>query len=272
MDVLDVTIVDIALPHAQRDLGFSHGDRQWIVTAYSLAYGSLLLLSGRVCDLVGHRTMLLTGLVAFACGSALGGAAPGFAVLVTARALQGTAGAIPAPAALSPLSTTFTQTKERAKASAVFGAISGSGAAVGMLLGGILTQYLNWRSTLYVNVVIAAVALIGTLLLIPRQTTPAQRPRPDTPGALIASAGLLSIAYGFADVEAHSWSATSTWGFLAAGAVLLAGFTRWQTRATNPLLPLRIPADRTRGGAHLAIFISGIGLFARSRSSTTTSR
>jgi EmrB/QacA subfamily drug resistance transporter len=261
MDVLDITIVNIALPSAQRDLGFSAGDRQWIVTAYSLAFGSLLLLSGRISDLVGRRVMFLAGLVAFGGASALGGAAPDFAVLVTARALQGAAGAMLAPAALSLLSTTFTQAKERATAFAVFGGIAGSGAAIGLLLGGVLTQFLDWRYTLFVNVAISAVALAGAVILIPRQAETRDRPHLDLPGALLVSAGLFGIVYGFANVESHPWSAPGTWGFLAGGAVLLAAFAWWQTRAPHPLLPLRVIGDRTRGGSNLAIFIGGIGLF-----------
>jgi EmrB/QacA subfamily drug resistance transporter len=261
MDVLDVTIVNIALPEAQRDLGFSLGDRQWIVTAYSLAFGSLLLLCGRVSDLVGRRMMFLIGLVGFASASALGGAAPNFEVLVTARALQGAAGAMLAPAALSLLSTTFTEARERATAFAVFGGVAGSGAAIGMLLGGVLTEYLSWRFTLYVNVAIAAIAIIGAATLIPRQTKTDERPKLDIPGTLIVSAGLFSLVYGFANVESHPWSTPSTWGSLAAGVVLLGIFAWWQTRTKHPLLPLRVILDRTRGGSNLAIFIGGIGLF-----------
>lgn len=261
MDVLDVTIVNIALPHAQQELGFSDGDRQWIVTAYSLAFGSLLLLFGRVSDLVGRRRMLLIGLVGFALASAIGGAAPNFTVLVTARALQGAAGAMLAPAALSLLSTTFTQAKERATAFAVFGGISGSGAAVGMLLGGILTEYLDWRSTLYVNVAISIVAIAGALALVPRHSRAVERPRLDIPGTLLVCTGLFCIVHGFAMVESHPWTAPSTWGFLAAGVILLAVFIWWQGRSANPLLPLRVIIDRTRGGSNLAIFIGGVGLF-----------
>jgi EmrB/QacA subfamily drug resistance transporter len=261
MDVLDITIVNIALPSAQRDLSFSVGDRQWIVTAYSLAFGSLLLLSGRISDLVGRRVMFLAGLVLFGGASALGGAAPSFAVLVTARAVQGAAGAMLAPAALSLLSTTFTQAKDRATAFAVFGGISGSGAATGMLLGGVLTQFLSWRFTLFVNVAISAVALAGAIILIPRKQQAGPRPSLDLPGALLVCAGLFGLVYGFASVESHPWSAPGSWGFLAGGAVLLAAFAWWQTRASHPLLPLRVILDRTRGGSNLAIFIGGIGLF-----------
>jgi EmrB/QacA subfamily drug resistance transporter len=261
MIVLDVTIVNIALPDAQTSLNFSNGDRQWIVTAYSLAFGSLLLLFGRVSDLVGRRVMFLVGLVAFAAASALGGAAPNFDVLVTARALQGMAGAMLAPAALSLLSTTFTEAKERATAFAVFGGIAGSGAAIGMLLGGVLTEYLNWRWTLFVNVAISVLAIAGAATLIPRQAKTADRPRLDIPGTVIVSAGLFGIVYGFANKESHAWSAPSTWAFLAAGIVLIAVFAWWQTRASHPLLPLRVLLDRTRGGSYLAIFITGIGMF-----------
>ncbi|ACU69364.1 drug resistance transporter, EmrB/QacA subfamily [Catenulispora acidiphila DSM 44928] len=265
MDVLDVTIVNIALPDAQKSLDFSVGDRQWIVTAYSLAFGSLLLFSGRVSDLVGRRRMFLVGLVAFAAASALGGAAPDFGVLVTARAVQGAAGAMLAPAALSLLSTTFTEPKERAKAFAVFGGVSGSGAAIGMLLGGVLTEFLNWRFTLYVNVAIAVVAFIGAATLIQRrnetQSEIGERPKLDLPGTILVSAALFGIVYGFADVESHAWTAPSTWVSLTSGVVLLGVFAWWQRQAANPLLPLRIVLDRTRGGSILAIFLGSIGLF-----------
>ena len=261
MIVLDVTIVNIALPDAQKALGFSDGDRQWIVTAYSLAFGSLLLLFGRVSDVIGRRNMFLIGLVGFAAASALGGAAPNFEVLVIARALQGVAGAMLAPAALSLLSTTFTEAKERATAFAVFGGIAGSGAAIGMLLGGVLTEYLNWRWTLFVNVAISVVAIAGAATLIPRHPRTDDRPSLDIPGTVLVSAGLFGIVYGFANAESHPWSAPSTWGFLAGGIVLMAVFTWWQTRAPHPLLPLRVILERNRGGSYLAMFLTGIGMF-----------
>jgi len=261
MIVLDVSIVNIALPDAQKALGFSNGDRQWIVTAYSLAFGSLLLLFGRVSDLVGRRVMFLVGLGVFAVASFMGGISPNFDVLVTARALQGLAGAMLAPAALSLLTTTFTDAKERATAFAVFGAIAGSGAAIGLLLGGLLTEYLNWRWTLFVNVAISVIAIAGAAILIPRQVKDADRPKLDLPGTLLVSAGLLGIVYGFSNAESHPWSAPSTWGFLAVGAVLVAVFAWWQTRAAHPLLPLRVIVDRNRGGSFLAMFVTGIGVF-----------
>ncbi|MCG5433986.1 MFS transporter [Mycobacterium sp. MYCO198283] len=259
--MVDVTIVTIALPDAQHDLGFSVGDRQWIVTAYSLAFGALLLPFGRVGDLIGRRAMLLIGLSVFAGASALGGAAPGFAVLVAERAAQGVAAAMIAPAALALLSTTFTRPTERATAFAVFGGVSGSGAAIGMLLGGVLTNYFGWRSTLFVNVAISLMALTGTAALIARPPKPLHRPGVDLPDTGIAAAGLFAIGYGLAHTESHSWTAPNSWGFLAGGATLIALFAWRQTRAAHPLLPPHVVVDRTRGGANLAIFIGGIGLF-----------
>ncbi|MEU1073168.1 MULTISPECIES: MFS transporter [unclassified Streptomyces] len=260
MVVLDATIVNIALPSAQSDLGFSDGNRQWIVTAYALAFGSLLLLGGRVADLVGRKAVFLTGLVGFAVASAIGGAAPSFTVLVLARALQGVFGALLAPAALSLLTTTFTDPKERAKAFGIYGAIAGTGGAVGLLLGGLLTEYLNWRWCLYVNLIFAAIAFLGALRLL-HPGAPADRPKLDIPGTLLVSAGLFCIVFGFSNAEKHSWSSAQTWGFLAAGGVLLVAFVVWQRRAAHPLLPLRVVLDRDRGASFLAMFISGAGMF-----------
>ncbi|WP_405759967.1 MFS transporter [Streptomyces sp. NBC_01420] len=260
MVVLDATIVNIALPSAQQDLGFSDGNRQWIVTAYALAFGSLLLLGGRIADLVGRRVVFLTGLVGFAVASAIGGAAPSFEILVLARALQGLFGALLAPAALSLLTTTFTVPKERAKAFGIYGAIAGAGGAVGLLLGGVLTEYLDWRWCLYVNLLFAFVAFIGGWRLL-TPGAPADRPGLDIPGTLLVSAGLFCIVYGFSEAESHAWSSPLTWGFLVAGALLVAAFAWWQTRAAHPLLPLRVVLDRDRAASFLAMFISGGGMF-----------
>ena len=158
MVILDSTVVNIALPSAQADLGFTNGDRQWVVTAYSLAFGSLLLLGGRIADLIGRKRAFVIGLIGFAVASALGGAAPDFGLLVAARALQGAFGALLAPTALSVLTTTFTIPKERARAFGIWGAIAGAGGAIGLLLGGFLTQDINWRWNLYINVAIAVVS------------------------------------------------------------------------------------------------------------------
>ncbi|BBC30934.1 Puromycin resistance protein pur8 [Streptomyces graminofaciens] len=260
MVVLDATIVNIALPSAQKDLGFSDGDRQWVVTAYALAFGSLLLLGGRMADLFGRKMTFLVGLVGFAGASAVGGAATSFEMLVAARTGQGLFGALLAPAALSLLTTTFTDPRERGRAFGVYGAIAGAGGAIGLLLGGLLTEHLDWRWTLYVNLVFAAVAFIGGALLLQR-TTRDKTATLDIPGALLVGGGLFSLVYGFSNAETHDWSSVETWGWLVAGAVLLAVFTWWQTRSTHPLLPLRILLDRNRGASFFSVLISGAGMF-----------
>jgi EmrB/QacA subfamily drug resistance transporter len=260
MVVLDVTIVNIALPSAQQSLHFSTVDRQWVVTAYALAFGSLLLLGGRLADLFGRKVTFLTGLIGFAAASAVGGAATSFGMLVAARAFQGVCGAFLAPSALSILTTTFTDARERGKAFGVYGAIAGAGGAVGLLLGGVLTEYLSWRWCLYVNLVFAAIAAVGAATLLRRQR-PTGRPRLDIPGVLTVSGGMFCIVFGFSNAATHSWHAPSTWGFLAVGAVLLAVFAVWETRAPAPLLPLRVVLDRNRGGAYLSILIAGSGMF-----------
>jgi EmrB/QacA subfamily drug resistance transporter len=261
MVVLDATIVNIALPSAQKALGFSNGDRQWIVTAYALAFGSLLLLGGRIADLFGRKIVFLIGIVGFAGASALAGAAGSFEVLVAGRALQGLFGALLAPAALSLLTTTFTDAKERARGFAIYGAVAGSGAAVGLLLGGLLTEYFNWRWTLYVNLVIAVPAFIGGLLLLDRQKKAADRPRIDIPGTILVTTGLFSVVYGFSNANTYNWGSPMAWGFLAASAVLLVAFTWWQTKAAHPLLPLRVLLDRNRGASYLAMLVASVGMF-----------
>jgi EmrB/QacA subfamily drug resistance transporter len=260
MVVLDATIVNIALPSAQADLGFSDSDRQWIVTAYALAFASLLLLGGRIADLFGRKPAFLIGVVGFAAASALGGAATGFGMLVTARALQGLFGALLAPAALSLLNTTFTDARERARAFSVYGAIAGAGGAVGLLLGGVLTDALDWRWTLYVNVAIALVAFAGGWLLLNNHRDAANA-KLDVPGTVLVAVGLFSLVYGFSNAETHDWGSPATWGFLIAGGALLAAFAWWQTRAAHPLLPLRILLDRDRAASFLAVLISGAGMF-----------
>jgi len=260
MVVLDATIVNIALPSAQRALGFSVADRQWVVTAYALAFGGLLLLGGRLADIAGRRRMFLIGLAGFAVASAVGGAAGNFATLAAARAAQGAFGALLAPAALSLLTVTFTAPKERGRALAVFSAVSGGGAVVGLLLGGLLTQYLSWRYCMYVNVVFAAVAITGALAVL-REPAARTRPRLDAASVITVSAGLFALVYGFSHAETAGWTSPVTLSALAAGVVLLAVFSVWQAKVSSPLLPLRILADRTRAGAYLAIFTVGISIF-----------
>ncbi|MFE1647049.1 MFS transporter [Microbacterium sp. P01] len=261
MVVLDATVVNIALPSAQADLGFSDGQRQWIITAYSLAFASLLLLGGRLSDLLGRKRTFIIGLIGFAIASALGGAAGSFELLVAARALQGVFGALLAPTALAVLTTTFTIPKERARAFGVFGAIAGAGGAVGLLLGGVLTEALDWRWNLYINVVIAAFALIGAMIYVPHITRTGPRPKLDVPGTLLISGALFGLVYGFSNAETDGWDSPLTWGMLAAAAVLLVGFVLWQRRAEHPLLPLSIVLDRNRGAAYLSVMIAGAGMF-----------
>ena len=260
MVVLDATIVNIALPSAQRDLGFTTVDRQWVVTAYALAFGSLLLLGGRLGDLIGRKVTFLAGAVGFAAASAVGGAAASFGMLIAARTAQGAFGALLAPAALSILSTTFTDPNERGKAFGVYGAIVGAGGAIGLVLGGILTEYLSWRWCLYVNLIFAGLAATGAVTLLRRQASPG-RSRLDLPGAVLVSASMFCLVYGFSNAATHNWHTPSTYGFLAAGVVLLAGFAAWQSRAASPLLPPRVVLDRNRGGAYLAVLIAGAGMF-----------
>ncbi|MFE7031994.1 MFS transporter [Streptomyces sp. NPDC057621] len=260
MVVLDATIVNIALPSAQADLGFTDGNRQWIVTAYALAFASLLLLGGRIADLFGRKPAFLIGVAGFAGASVLGGAANSFGMLVVARALQGVFGALLAPAALSLLNTTFTDAKERAKAFSVYGAIAGAGGALGLLLGGVLTDALDWRWTLYVNVVFAVAAFVGGWILLNNHRD-AENSKLDLPGALLVSAGLFSVVYGFSNAETHDWGSAQTWGFLVAGGILLAVFGWWQTRAAHPLLPMRVLLDRTRAASFIAVLVTGAGMF-----------
>ena len=260
MVILDLTVMNIALPSAQRALHFTTVDRQWVVTAYTLAFGSLLLLGGRLADLLGRKVTFLTGLVGFAGVSAIGGASVNFAMLITARAFQGAFAALLVPSALSLLTTTFTEPKDRGRAFGIYGAIAGAGGAVGLLLGGALTEYLSWRWTLYVNLIFAGVAFTGGALLLMRQPSPA-RPRLDIPGVLLVSGAVFCLVYGFSNAATHSWATPSTYGFLAAGAALLAAFALWQGRAAHPLLPPRVVLDRNRGGAYLSFFIAAAGLF-----------
>ena len=261
MVVLDATVVNIALPAAQADLGFSNGDRQWVITAYSLAFGSLLLLGGRLSDLIGRKRAFIIGLIGFAVASALGGAADSFGLLVAARALQGAFGALLAPTALAVLTTTFTIPKERARAFGVFGAIAGAGGAVGLLLGGFLTEKLDWRWNLYINVFIAVIAIIGAVIFVTSPKREGARPKLDVPGTILVSGALFTLVYGFSNAETDGWDSPATWGMLAASVVLLVAFALWQRRAAHPLLPLSIVLDRNRGAAYASVLIAGAGMF-----------
>ncbi|MEU5040240.1 MFS transporter [Streptomyces griseorubiginosus] len=260
MVVLDATIVNIALPSAQQDLGMSDANRQWVITAYTLAFGGLLLLGGRIADLVGRKRTFMIGLVGFAAASALGGAANGSGMLFAARALQGVFAAVLAPSALSLLTTTFTDPKERGKAFGIYGALAGSGSAIGFIVGGLLTEYLNWRWCLYVNVPIAVIAFFGALVLLHDRPGHAGA-RLDVPGVLLGCGGLVAIVYGFSEAQPRGWSDPLVLTLLGGGVVLLAIFVWWQSRAPMPLLPLHIVKDRNRAGCFLTMGLAVIGMF-----------
>jgi EmrB/QacA subfamily drug resistance transporter len=261
MVVLDASIVNIAMPSMQADLGISDADRQWIVTAYTLTFGSLLLLGGRIADYAGRKKVFIIGLLGFAGASALGGIAHSAGLLFAARGLQGLFAALLAPAALSLITVTVTDSKERAKAFGVYGAISGGGAAIGLVLGGLLTQYASWHWTLLVNV---PIALIAVALAIPyvRDSRATGDTRYDIPGAIAATSGLFCLVFGITRAETDGWGGQSTVTFLGISVLLLFVFLFIEYRSSHPLLPLRIVLDRNRGGAYLASFFVGIGMFS----------
>ncbi len=262
MVVLDASIVNIALPHAAKALSISNANRQWAVTAYTLTFGGFLLLGGRIGDYLGRKRAFLVGLLGFAGASLLGGLSVNQQMLFGARALQGIFGALLAPAALSLISVTFTDSKERAKAFGVYGALSGVGAAIGLIAGGLLTQYVGWRWCLFVN---TPMALIAFVLAIPnvRESKVHGHPKYDIPGALTATIGMVAIVYGVSQAAnpMHGWSSTNAWPYMAVGAILLAMFFVIESRVKSPLLPLRLITERHRAGAYLTQLLVGLGLF-----------
>ena len=262
MVILDATVVTIALPFAQKDLGISEGDKQWALTAYTLIFGGLLLLGGRMADYLGRRRIFLIGLVGFAAASALAGLAQDGLQLFLGRGLQGAFAALLAPSALSLLSVTFTDVKERARAFAVFAGISAGGVAFGLIVGGALTEYVSWRWTLLMNTPVAIVALLGALAVIVRDVPAPRLGGYDLPGAVTVTAGLVAIVYGFSRAAEDGWLAGSTLGLLGVGFALLIAFVVIEARSSNPLLPLRIPGEINRGGALLAALLIPIAMFA----------
>lgn len=261
MIILDASIVNIALPQAQKALHISDANRQWALTAYTLAFGGLLLLGGRVTDYFGRKRTFLVGLLGFAAASALGGAAQSAGWLFGARAIQGAFAALLAPAVLSLITTTFTEAHERAKAFAVYGAISGTGAAVGLIAGGALTEYMSWRWTLLINTPIAIAVAVASMPLIKDSRVPGPR-HYDVTGAITASLGLASLVWGFTEASTHSWTAARTLLLIAVGVVLLGIFVIRERSAANPLLPLRIVLDRNRGGSYLAFLFATMVMFS----------
>jgi EmrB/QacA subfamily drug resistance transporter len=266
MVVLDASIVNLALPSAKADLGISNANQQWMITAYTLAFGGLLLLGGRVADYAGRRRMFIIGLLGFAGASFLGGVAPNQGLLFASRALQGGFAAFLAPAALSLVTVTFHDPKERAKAFGVYGAISGGGAAIGLLLGGVLTEYLSWRWCLLVNVPIALLAVAGAIREV-KESKASGNTRYDIPGAITVTGGLIALVYAFTKAapagpgDPSRWTDPATLTWFGVAIVLLVSFFVIETHTENPLLPMRVILDRNRGGAYLVMLITAIGLF-----------
>jgi EmrB/QacA subfamily drug resistance transporter len=261
MILVDATVINVALPSAQKALHFSNANREWVITGYVLAFGSLLPLGGRMADLWGRKRMFIIGLIGFGVMSSLAGAAPDTATLLVARTLQGVFGAVLAPAALSVIPVTFTDLSERNKAFAIFGAVAGAAGALGLLLGGVLTSYADWRWTMFVNVAFAVVALIGALTLMTNSADPRQ-PRLDLRGALLASGGLFLLVFGGAKAQTDGWGAGITVGSLVGGAVILVAFIASQRTPSYPLLPLKVIRDRNRAAAYLTLFLNNGATFA----------
>jgi EmrB/QacA subfamily drug resistance transporter len=260
MAALDATIVSIALPSAQRSLGASDADRQWVITAYTLAFGGLLLAGGRIADTIGRKRAFLIGLAGFAVASAIGGSASNFSVLLIARGAQGAFAALLTPTALSLLAVTFTEPRERARAFAVYGGIAGSGAAIGLLLGGLLTQYFDWRWCLYVNVPIAIATAIGGWRLLPFGRLAIRQPF-DSPGVLLITGGLAALVYACSRAVLDGWGSSTVIGLMLGSALLVTAFAIREARASAPVLPLRIVLDRNRGGASIAAALAVAAMF-----------
>ena len=265
MVILDSSIVNIALPHAALPqalggLNIAAHNYQWAVTSYTLTFGGFLLLGGRVGDYMGRKKAFLIGLLGFAGASLIGGLAQNQQMLFGARALQGIFGALLAPAALSLISVTFTDSKERAKAFGVYGALSGVGAAIGLIAGGLLTQYFSWRWCLFVNTPMALIALTLAISNV-KESKVQGHPHYDVPGALMATAGMVSVVYGVSQASTHGWGSTSAWPFIVVGAALLAVFFLIEVKVSQPLLPLRLLADRIRAGAYLTQLLVAMALF-----------
>jgi EmrB/QacA subfamily drug resistance transporter len=267
MIALDTTVMNIALPSVQADLHYADADREWIITAYSLAFGSLLLLSGRLADRFGRRPVFIAGLIGFAIASGVGGAAESFGMLVASRAVQGAFAALLAPAALSLLGTTFPggtgqAARDRGRAFGVFASVGIAGSAVGLLVGGAITEYLSWRWTMYINIAFAIPAAIAALVLLRQSARGDNRDRIDFPGAALVSGGLFGVVFGVSNVPTDGWGSPVTITFLAIGAVLLFAFVLVERRVRAPLLPLRVPLDRTRGSGFIGMFLGASAMLS----------
>lgn len=259
MVVLDGTITNIALPSLKEDLDISASGLAWVVNSYVLAFGGLLLLGGRIGDLFGRRRIFRIGIALFTLASLLGGFATSQELLIAARVLQGVGAAVAAPTALSLIATTFPEGAPRNKAMGVYAGMSGIGATVGLLLGGVLTEYLDWRWVFFVNVPIGLAVLFGTKVLTESERV---RGRLDVPGAVTGTAGLVSLVYAITRGGEHSWTNGSTLALFGTATVLLAAFVFLQARVAAPMMPLRLLADRNRAGSYVTMLFIGAGMFA----------
>ncbi|HWD51797.1 MAG TPA: DHA2 family efflux MFS transporter permease subunit, partial [Acidimicrobiales bacterium] len=263
MVILDVSIVNVALPSIQKTLGFSEVNLQWVVTAYALTFGGLLLFGGRLADLFGRKRIFLLGLVLFTGASLLGGFAQNQATLIIARALQGVGGAVLSPATLTILTVTFTEARARAKALGVWTAVAAGGGAAGALFGGILTDLLSWRWILFVNVPIGIAAFLLARFYLRESRAEGERQHLDIAGSLTVTAGLIVLVYGIVSTDRHAWGSSPTIITLAIAAVLLTAFVFIEGRlAAHPLMPLRLFRSRAVRGANLAMFLVGAAMFA----------
>jgi EmrB/QacA subfamily drug resistance transporter len=261
MVVLDIAIVNVALPSIQVDLGFSQQNLQWVISAYALVFGGFLLLGGRAADLLGRRRIFLAGLIVFTLASLFAGLAWSEASLITARALQGLGAAVITPAALSILSTTFVEGRERNIALGVWGAVGGFGAAAGVLLGGILTDALSWAWIFFVNVPVGVTAFILAPILL-KESRDATVKSFDALGAVLVTGGLSSLVYAITQAGQDGWLAGKTVSFFAASIVMLVGFLAWEQRHPEPLMRLGILRIKTVSGANVAGFIMGTATFS----------
>src|SRR5688572_12350490 len=251
MVVLDIAIVNVALPSIQVDLGFSQQNLQWVISAYALLFGGVLLLGGRLADLLGRRRLFIIGTIVFAVASLLAGFAWSEASLIGARALQGLGAAIITPAALSILTTTFAEGKERNIALGAWGGVGAFGAVAGVLLGGVLTDALSWEWIFFVNIPVGVLALVLTPFLI-GESRDATAESYDVPGAVLVTGGLVTLVYAITQANSYGWGSIETIGLFTAAVVILAGFLGWEARAKDPLMPFSIFRLRTVSGANVA--------------------
>lgn len=262
MVVLDISIVNVALPDMQRDLHMSQNGLAWVLNAYTLTFAGFLLLGGRAADLWGRRRLFLIGVALFSLTSLLGGLAQSGGQLIAARGLQGLGGAVLSPATLTILTTTFTDPRARARALGMWSAVAGAGGATGVLAGGVLTDLLSWRWILFINVPIGLLVLAVARLVVAESRGEGERPTLDWPGALTVTAGLVALTYGIVSTDSHAWGSPLVLGLMAVGVALVAAFLWVESRHRHPLVPLRMFRSRALTGANLIMMLIGAVMFA----------